>query len=70
MLADEPAAPGIILVVAALSLIHCQTFGGNDDERMHCVWQLRGLTCIASVYAKQIVAIRTCPLTATIEFKS
>ena len=28
------AAPGIILVIAALSLIHCQTFGGNDDERM------------------------------------
>ena len=28
------AAPGIILVVAALSLIHCQTFGGNDDEHM------------------------------------
>ena len=26
------AAPGIILVIAALSLIHCQTFGGNDDE--------------------------------------
>ena len=27
------AAPGIILVIAALSLIHCQTFGGNDNER-------------------------------------
>ena len=26
------AAPGIILVIAALSLIHCQTFGGNDNE--------------------------------------
>ena len=26
------AAPGIILVVASLSLIHCQTFGSNDDE--------------------------------------
>ena len=26
------AAPGIILVIATLSLIHCQTFGGNDDE--------------------------------------
>ena len=25
------AAPGIILVIAALSLIHCQTFGGNDE---------------------------------------
>ena len=31
------AAPGIILVIAALSLIHCQTFGGNDNERMDCV---------------------------------
>ena len=31
------AAPGIILVIAALSLIHCQTFGGNDEERMDCV---------------------------------
>ena len=30
------AAPGIILVIAALSLIHCQTFGGNDYERMDC----------------------------------
>ena len=30
------AAPGIILVIAALSLIHCQTFGGNDDEREDC----------------------------------
>ena len=30
------AAPGIILVVAALSLIHCQTFGGNDNERKDC----------------------------------
>ena len=30
------AAPGIILVIAALSLIHCQTFGGNDDERKDC----------------------------------
>ena len=30
------AAPGIILVIAALSLIHCQTFGGNDNERMDC----------------------------------
>ena len=29
------AAPGIILVIAALSLIHCQTFGGNDNEREH-----------------------------------
>ena len=28
------AAPGIILVIAALSLIHCQTFGGNDNERL------------------------------------
>ena len=27
------AAPGIILVTAALSLIHCQTFGGNDNEQ-------------------------------------
>ena len=27
------ASPGIILVIAALSLIHCQTFGTNDDER-------------------------------------
>ena len=45
------AAPGIILVIAALSLIHCQTFGGNDDERMvHELWQLRGLTFIASVW--------------------
>ena len=30
------AAPGIILVIAALSLIHCQTFGGNDNERKDC----------------------------------
>ena len=30
------AAPGIILVIAALSLIHCQTFGGNDNEREDC----------------------------------
>ena len=30
------AAPGIILVIAALSLIHCQTFGGNDNEDMDC----------------------------------
>ena len=30
------AAPGIILVIAALSLIHCQTFGGNDDEWEDC----------------------------------
>ena len=32
------ASPGIILVVAALSLIHCQTFGGNanDDEHEDC----------------------------------
>ena len=30
------ASPCIILVIAALSLIHCQTFGGNDDERMDC----------------------------------
>ena len=32
------AAPGIILVIAALSLIHCQTFGStsNDDEREDC----------------------------------
>ena len=29
------AAPGIILVIAALSIIHCHTFGGNDDEREH-----------------------------------
>ena len=28
------AAPGIILVIAALSLIHCQTFGGNDEEHI------------------------------------
>ena len=28
------ASPGIIVVIAALSLIHCQTFGGNDNERM------------------------------------
>ena len=25
-----------ILVIAALSLIHCQTFGGNDDEQEDC----------------------------------
>ena len=30
------AAPGIILVIAALSLIHCQTFGGNDNEQEDC----------------------------------
>ena len=30
------AAPGIVLVIAALSLIHCQTFGGNDNEREDC----------------------------------
>ena len=24
------------IVIAALFLIHCQTFGGNDDERMDC----------------------------------
>ena len=30
------ASPGIILVVAALSLIHCQTFGGNDYEHEDC----------------------------------
>ena len=30
------AAPGIILVIAALSLIHCQTFGGNDEEQEDC----------------------------------
>ena len=27
---------GMILVIAALSLIHCQTFGGNDNEDMDC----------------------------------
>ena len=31
------AAPGIILVIAALSLIHCQTFGGNDYEHTRTV---------------------------------
>ena len=31
------AAPGIILVIAALSLIHCQTFGDNDNEHEDCV---------------------------------
>ena len=30
------AAPGIVVVVAVLSLIHCQTFGGNDDLRKDC----------------------------------
>ena len=30
------ASPGIVLVIAALSLIHCQTFGGNDNEREDC----------------------------------
>ena len=30
------AAPGMILVIAALSLIHSQTFGRNDDEQEDC----------------------------------
>ena len=54
------AAPGIILVIAALSLIHCQTFGPATTTSAWTVrWLARSLTCIASVYVKQIVAIST-----------
>ena len=56
------AAPGIIFVIAALSLIHCQTFGGNDNEQEGCVansaWRCR---CMNKSYSlPQTARITVC----------
>ena len=56
------AAPGIILVIAALSLIHCQTFGGNDYERLalgaNSAWRCRCMKISYSLW--QTVRVTKC----------
>ena len=47
------AAPGMILVIAALFLIHCQTFGGNDNERLalgaNSAWRCRQYVSLSAI---------------------
>ena len=50
------AAPGIILVIAALSLIHCQTFGGNDYEQEDCCALSRKLA-ETTLYCQSLAAL-------------